>query len=464
MRAGLVWPGPDERRLLSRFYLAVGLSRALYLIFPFEFAYLYLSMDRPEWAVLPLVAMSGTALVAQLPTGVVADRWSRKTTVLLGGALSAGTYVAVPFATRLDGTAQLVGVCSAFALVGLGETFMTGAQEAWVVDNLRHADREDLVETFFARTYTVTSLGGAIAGAIALALLLLVPVDRALLDLLWYTTAVGFLLAVTVALAIEEHRVESYPRRGRSGRLGGQGRDVLRVLVRTRPLLFLTVAIVIAALSGAAADEAFPVSLLTKGLDARALAPLGIADDLLGMAAPVLGLVLARRFGPEQLLARALVFAAAAVSVLFVTRTVAVVVVLFVVLGFVDRMWDPVSLARIQRDIPSEHRAALNSLVYQANGLAQLAGLALFGMLLGRHSEELRNVTPDLVDAFSGTSSPMADVPTGLFGLPVPDLAIVVFIFVGVLAVPFLVLARRASGRPGGKSLPEPPRRRGSRR
>ncbi|MCP6497806.1 hypothetical protein NL476_27985, partial [Klebsiella pneumoniae] len=78
----IFWPGPDERRLLSRFYLSDGLSRALYLVYPFEFAYLYLVMDRPEWAVLPLMAMSATSLVMQLPTGALADRWGRKLSVL----------------------------------------------------------------------------------------------------------------------------------------------------------------------------------------------------------------------------------------------------------------------------------------------------------------------------------------------------------------------------------------------
>jgi MFS family permease len=85
----LVWPAKDERRLLARFYLALGLSRALYLVAPFEFAYLFLVMERPEWSVLPLVVLSGTSLVMQLPAGVLADRRGRKVTVLVGGALAA---------------------------------------------------------------------------------------------------------------------------------------------------------------------------------------------------------------------------------------------------------------------------------------------------------------------------------------------------------------------------------------
>lgn len=454
MPAGLVWPTGDERKLLARFYVALGLSRALYLIAPFEFAYLYLVMDRPEWSVMPLVALSATSLLMQLPAGALADRWSRKAIVLLGGAVSAGTYVAVPWAVRLDGTVQLVGTCAAFALVGLGLTLMAGAQEAWVVDNLRYADREDLVEEFFARTYVVQALGGVLAGILAVILLLTLHVDRGLLDVLWYATAVGFLAAVAVASSITERRLPSDRLTVKTG-VWAETRAALRVLVRTRPLLMLSVAIMIAALSSAAADEAFPISLLTKGFDARGLAPLGIADDLLGMAAPLVGLFLARRIGAERLLARTLVFSGAVVALLFVTRSIGVLVALYVVLGFADRMWDPVALARIQRDIPSMHRATINSVVYQVNGLAQVVGLAMLGLLLGRHSGALREATPDLVDAFTGRAQPVPDVPTSLLGLPVPDLAIVLFVGAAVVAVPFIVLARRAGG---GTAPPAPSR------
>lgn len=446
----LVWPAPDERRLLARFYLALGLSRALYLVAPFEFAYLFLVMERPEWAVLPLVVLSGTSLVMQLPAGVLADRRGRKVTVLAGGALAAVTYSTVPWAVRLEGSAQLIATCSAFGLVGLGLTLMAGAQEAWVVDNLRHAGRDDLVDAFFARTYAVQALGGLLAAVAAVTLLLSASIDRGLLDLLWYTTALGFLAAVAVAGFIEEHPPE-HDGAVRAG-VWRQTRQVLRVLVTTRPLLLLTVAIMIAALSGAAAEEAFPLSLLTKGFDARGLAPLAIVTDLVGMVAPLVGLVLTRRLGAEGVLARIMVFSGLVVGLLFVTRSVAVVAILYVVLGFADRIWDPVSLARIQDGIPSAHRAALNSVVYQVTSLAELVGLALFGLMLGRHSSALSAATPDLLEAFKGGVTHPTAVPTSSFGLPVPDLAIVVFIAAGLVAVPFVLLARPTSRPPTPRS------------
>lgn len=449
-RGGLVWPLADERKLVGRFYVAVGLSTALYLVYPFEFAYLYLTMHRPEWSVLPLMTASAATLVMQLPTGVLADRWGRKLAVLSGGALTAVTFAAVPSTVELPGSWQLYGTCAAFALLGLGETMMMGAEEAWVVDNLHHGGRGDLVDPFFARLYAITGFGSAIASLLALILLVSVRVDQALLDLLWYGTAAGFVAAIVVATTIAEHRPgEETTRREKESSFWLHTKEALAVLVRKRSLLLLILAIVFASVSSAGADEAFPVSLLTKGMDARVLGPLGVVDGLLGMGAPILGLILARLIGAERLLAGVLVLAGALVTVLFGFAGVWVVFGLYVLLGTLDQMWDPVALARLQRDIPSKHRAALSSVMYEAQGLAQLLGLGLFGALLGSRSQQLSNVTPDLVDAFSGHARPAGTVPAGLLGLSLPDLAIVVFVVVGVVAVPFILLSqRRTKGEP----------------
>lgn len=442
MTAKIVWPGHEERRLLARFYVALGLSRSLYLIYPFEFAYLYLIMDRPEWSVMPLMVMYATSLVVQLPTGAVADHWGRKAAVLTGAVLAAITYLAVPSASRLGGTAQLLAVCGAFAVIGLGQTLMMGAQEAWVVDNLNSQGREDLIEAFFARTYAVTSIGGVVSGSVAITLLLALPVDRALLDSLWYVTAAGFVAAAAVAIGIPEYRPDGIA--GLDPALLPRMKSAFKTIFRVKSLLFLTLALFIANLGGSGADEAFPIALISTRIDARAIGPVSVAEDLLGAAAPLLALYLVSRFGVERLLSRLLLLSATAASALFAWRSPALIIALWIGLGFVDRMWDPVAMARLQEDIPSEHRAAIGSLVYQASGVAQLAGLGLLALLLGSHSSQLREATPDLVDAFTHRSSGTVPVPTGLLGLPIPELAILILVVVSVFAVPFVFMAGHA--------------------
>lgn len=437
----MFWPPAQERALLGRFYLAEVVAEVLNVIFPFQFVYLYLVMDRADWAVMPLLALSAAVLVMEVPTGVLADRWGRKRSVITGGVLTALGWALVPASVSLSGPLQLLGGCGAFLLAGAGMTMVSGAQEAWVVDNLVAENRMDLVDRYFARARSFASLGGIGAGSLALVILLTASVHRGLLDLLWYVAALGLLLAVAVATSIPEHKLSHVEDAAtdNADRFLHRTRRGLRALVRIRPLFYLAMAIVIATFSGSAVDEAFDMSLVTKGLDARALAPLGILDDLIGMLAPLASVAIARRVGSTRVLALLLLLSAIAVCLLFVQTALWFVVVLMVLLQTFDCLWDPVADARLHAMIPSQYRATIGSTVNQLGELANLIGLGAFALLLSEHSESLRDFVPDLVEAFSGGVATPVEVPAPLWGLPLPDLAIVLFVLSGLLAVPFVL-------------------------
>lgn len=440
------WPAQDERALLGRFYLAESASETLNVIFPFRFVYLFLVMQRPEWAVIPLLVEMVTVLLMEIPTGVVADRWGRKLSVISGGVVCAVGWAGVPLAVAMSGEAQLWAVSLCFLLSGLGQTLVSGAEQAWVVDNLASAGRVDLVDRYFARMRSFASLGGVVAGALALLILLSTDVSRTLLDLLWYLAAVGLLLAVIVATSIPEHRPATAS--GDRAVPAGVWRASLsgfRLIARSRALLMLGLAVVIGAFSGSVVDEAFDIALVTRGLDARALAPLGIVDDLIGMIAPLIGVLLARRLGAPRLLTLFLVLPAVAVLMFFAEPGLWPVILLALLLTFFDAVWDPVAEAYLHGLIPSDQRATIGSIVNQVSGVAVVAGIGLFALLLGEHSEALQAATPDLLEAFSGGAATHVDVPAGLFGLPVTDLAIVLFILAGLAATPLLLLGGRQS-------------------
>jgi Na+/melibiose symporter-like transporter len=445
MRASL-WPPADERALLGRFYLAHVLTETLNVVFHFQFVYLYLVMERVEWVVLPLMVESAAVLLMEIPTGAAADRWGRKRSVIAGGLVTAAAWALVPVSMAQPGSAQLAGACAAYMLAGVGMTMVSGAREAWVVDNLAAARRLDLLDRYFARARSFAAMGGIAAGLLALAILVSAAVDRTLLDSLWYIAACGLLAAVAVAVTIREQRPEAAPGAPTPDALPFARRTLesLRVLVRLKPVLYLTAGIVVATFSGSAIDEAFDISLVTKGMDARALAPLGILDDVIGMLAPLASVALARRLGANRMLALFLILPAVCVCVLFVADSLWTVLALFIVLDIFDDLWDPVAETRLHALIPSEHRATIGSAVNQMGELARLLGLGGFGLLLGTHGEELRDLAPDLVEVFSGgaPATVTTAVPAPWLGLPLPDLAIVLFVISGLLAVPFLLRAR----------------------
>lgn len=447
-RTGRIWPREDERALVGRLYLAVGLSEALCFVTPFQFAYLYLVMAKPQWAVLPMIVATAAALVTGIPAGAIADRWSRKWVVLGGAAASAAGMAAIPFAVVVSGRWQVVLACAAFALVGVGETLMGAASEAWVVDNLHAAGRRDLIDIFYARVRSIGALGAAFAAAAALILLLTSTVDRALLNILWFVAAAGFLLSAGLAATVPEHRMP-HEAAGDEGQFWLRLRGAVGALAARPALLYTAVAIVLASLSGVVSDDAFVVALITKGLDAKMLAPLNIADHLIGIAGPLIAVRLARFLGATRLLSLFLALEALAVTVLLANRSLMIIVALYVVLDFLDDVWDPVALARLQLLMPSSHRATIMAAVQEFSALAQLLALGAFALMLGRHSKALEAATPDLVEAFSGHAPPPPHLPAVFLGLPVPELAIVMFIAFGLLALPFIAAARKAERAPG---------------
>ena len=117
-------------------------------------------------------------------------------------------------------------------------------------------------------------------------------------------------------------------------------------------------------------------------------------------------------------------------------------------LDFFDCIWDPVADTHLQSLLSSETRATVTSLVNHAGGLAELTGIALFAWLLGEHGDQLSVIVPDLVEAFSTTQQTVVAAPLTQFGLPVPDLAIVVFVFAALLALPFILASTRHSAEP----------------
>lgn len=443
------WPDRSERQLVGRFYLAEGFSEVLNVIYPFRFIYLYMVMERPEWAVIPLFAESAAILLMEIPTGVVADRWGRKLSVISGGLLYALSLLFVPFAVSQPGLLQLWAVCLSFAVAGLGQTLISGAEEAWVVDNLSSAGRHDLIDRYFARIRSFASIGGVGAGGLALLILLTLDVTRSILDALWYLAAFGFFATVVIASTIPEHRpsqseAHASPVQPPFSRRLLQG---FRIILRSRALAMLSIAMLIGTFSGSVADEAFDISMVTKGLDARALAPLGILTDLIGVIAPLIGVVLARRLGVSRVLVTFLILPAALACMFFTGPALWEIVVIYLLLAFFDDVWDPVAEASLQRLIPSASRATAGSTVNQLSGMAKLGGIGLFALLLGEHSEALREATPNLVAAFSGGVVSHPQVPVSLFGLPLPDLIIVLFVVSGVLAVPFLLFGRLTNAR-----------------
>jgi MFS family permease len=116
-------------------------------------------------------------VLCDIPTGVVADVWGRRTSYLLGTlTLSASTFL---YWVLWEAKGPFWAWAVVSMLLGLGFTFFSGAVEAWLVDALHYAEYDGALETVMGRGQMVggaAMLGGSVAGgAIAQATNLGVP-------------------------------------------------------------------------------------------------------------------------------------------------------------------------------------------------------------------------------------------------------------------------------------------------
>ena len=106
-------------------------------------------------------------VIFEVPTGVVADTWGRRTSYLLGTLTLAGSTLLYYLLWQADAPFWSWAVVS--ILLGLGFTFFSGAVEAWLVDALHFAEYDGPLETVMGRGQMVSGvamLGGSVAGGV----------------------------------------------------------------------------------------------------------------------------------------------------------------------------------------------------------------------------------------------------------------------------------------------------------
>lgn len=317
-------------------------------------------------------AMELTVLTAEIPTGVVADVVSRRLSVIIAFALmGAGIVVA--------GATETFWILVASQMIwGLGWTFASGAETAWITDELGGAARvEGLILRRAKWQFAFSIVGMAAAGGLS-----------ALTSLPTAIVTVGVVMvcwSVVLALAMPEHGFTR--ERGETWR---QFADTLRAgarVTRSSPALRVLAAVmVLAAFGGEVMDR----------LDIRRLDDIGLPsaiDEVLIITAiasleAVAGfLFVARverrsaRSGPTDLPSAAaglLIASAAGATLLGLVAVLPLAIFGLIVQGGLRSALPPVYVAWGNAHTPAATRATVHSFLGQADSGGEiLGGLAL---------------------------------------------------------------------------------------
>lgn len=331
-------------------------------------------------------ALEGSIFVLQIPTGALADVFSRRASVTLGVALTGAGFL-------LEGLVPRFGpILLAQVLWGAGYTFISGAEEAWISDEVgvERANRA------FLRAQQAGLLAGlvGVAGSVALASVRLnLPLEVA--GVLSLALAVGVAIVMPETsrqrVGANEPRVERAARM-RLAEVGATLRASWRLL-RTRPTIRLILgALIFLGMGCEGFDRLGDAHLL---LD-TGLPPLGPFQPvvwfgvfsasimLLGLAATEV----ARRrvdMNGHGSLAGALFTLTAAIAagiiVFGLAGGFALAVGAYLAINVLRRVFGPLSIAWLNQSAEPQTRATVLSLHGQADALGQIACVPIIGAI-----------------------------------------------------------------------------------
>jgi DHA3 family tetracycline resistance protein-like MFS transporter len=177
----------------------------------------------PLQLVLVGTVMESAIFVFEIPTGVVADAFSRKLSIIIGQAMMGVAFVMEALFPRFE------VILAAQAFWGIGYTFTSGATEAWIAGEVGDGN----IGNTFVRG-TQVGLIGALAGSVVGAGLASVRLNLGMLC----AGGAGLILAVCLVVLMPETGYRATPRADRSTwqHMGDTLRGGLRI-VRLRPAL-----------------------------------------------------------------------------------------------------------------------------------------------------------------------------------------------------------------------------------
>lgn len=310
-------------------------------------------------------AMELTILVSEIPTGVVADVVSRRLSVIIAFAVMGGGMI-------LAGSTETFWLLVASQMIwGLGWTFLSGAETAWVTDELGGAANVERLILRRARLQFAFSIVGMVGGVVlgAVTSLPVTVVTAGCLMAAW---------AIVLSLTMTEHAFER-----RRGDTWAQFVATLRAGARrtkaTPALRILAVVVILGAFGGEVMDR----------LDIRRLDQIGLPDDvdeilIVGLIASLeavaggifLWRMERRRSGAALPSAASVLMLAAATgaALLGLVAVLPVAAAGLVLQGGLRSALEPVYTGWANAHTPPETRATVHSFVGQADAGGEIVG------------------------------------------------------------------------------------------
>ncbi|MBD3648341.1 MAG: MFS transporter [Pseudomonadales bacterium] len=354
---------PSRRGAIIAFYINGGVREIipiypLYAIMfgehgvsPFELSLLF-----SIWAL--------TGIIGEVPSGALADRYSRKWLVVTGGLLKSSAFLTWYL------WQDFYGFAFGFVLWGSGSTLRSGAWEALLYDLLASWDRQATFARYYGRIKALALLGVGL-GEITGGLLIINGYDFVLL----VSMTVPLIASLPFAILVQDPPAAHSPRQRR---YLGLLREGFSEALSSKPIRYIVCAYGLLLVAAGAWDEYVSPILFEKGFPLDMVAYLGAMIYF----AQASGMVLAGRFSdlsPGHLLMVLTIATAFLIPVPLLGGywTPVVIAIFFFAFGFGSTLFG----AQLQHAIKGNARATVTSVAELSEGIGAIAWFMVFGAL-----------------------------------------------------------------------------------
>jgi DHA3 family tetracycline resistance protein-like MFS transporter len=360
--------------------LAFGQAFCFSLIFTVNMVYQVTVVGlSPFQLVVVGTVLEATCFLFEIPTGVMADVYSRRLSILIGIVLIGCGFL-------LEGSIPAFwAVVGAQVVWGIGYTFTSGATEAWITDEVG----EDAVGPVFLRSTQVWLIGGLAGTFVAVALgMVEIQLPMVLAGILLIALAAGLFIVMP------ERHMHPTPRAERStfAHMRETTRDGFRLAMARPVVRSLIIVSLVVGLASEAFDRLNTASIIDRFTFPTVLGYTGpvVWFGVAGVIGTLLGLgatQVLERLNPEALASGVPARLLASGAVLQVVAVIGFALSgsLWVAFGMlwlrtvVATVMEPVQAAWLNRNLDSSSRATVISMTGQANAIGQVGGGPILG-------------------------------------------------------------------------------------
>ncbi len=312
---------------------------------------------------------AAVGIIMEVPSGALADRYSRKWLIVASGLLKSLAFVTWYL------TQHFYGYMAGFILWGLGSTLRSGAWEALLHDLLKSLKQAEMFTHHYGRIKAMATVG-VVLGELAGGLLVVYGFDQVLL----VSAAVPILATIPFAVLVNDMRSNATQARPSYLVLLKQG---TREAIANRRILYILLATTFLLTAFAAYDEFIPPVLFQHGFTfsevAYLAAPIYLAQALgHGLAGRLVHLTITQLFG---------IMLAATLSLLLTTLVTGIwVPIMMSGFFFAFGLAGTLFAGFLQREIEGAARATVTSTVGLGDGAGAILWFLAFGALAEQSS------------------------------------------------------------------------------